>query len=471
MKNIFYFIFTALIISCNNDKDINTIIESNKLLDSVIEKELIDSYNDKQVIKLNKKQHEDSLYENSCEEPKGIKLMKELYVNLPFEIKKNIDKKNGLNFCFYSTDDPSKIDEYYKKIKKQINFQQHNIGIKCIKFTLNDSTNLRFYLSTKDGKDYKLFKIRSTVVSKYLIDYGHVTFTNYYFNKGLKLVFCEEYVEDHVCIGNPLDYITISIFDKTYVAKLESESEFIADQWNKELRLNILDSSGNNCFENTDYLNNELNLNFIDKFKKIHLERLDNTWEIELRNNNPYPNNYIQLINDYLNHHKEINFKVNEGFIINDSTYLPLTEQRLNSLEDFIKYANPCNYNSSFMYSEHLNKNILSFEKLKLNKNDTSYYLNGKLYEGIVKVIDPEYGDNVEGNQYYTISKGRLNGPFYQQIAEGSEQLFGHYQNGKRHGSFTIMSGDLDCWPTQSVKYHMGNVQEGGDIEFLKHLF
>ena len=75
------------------------------------------------------------------------------------------------------------------------------------------------------------------------------------------------------------------------------------------------------------------------------------------------------------------------------------------------------------MYSEHLNKNILSFEKLKLNKNDTSYYLNGKLYEGIVKVIDPEYGDNVEGNQYYTISKGRLNGPFYQQIAEGSEQF------------------------------------------------
>ena len=47
------------------------------------------------------------------------------------------------------------------------------------------------------------------------------------------------------------------------------------------------------------------------------------------------------------------------------------------------------------------------------------------------------------------------------------EQLFGHYQN-KRHGSFTIIH--VDCRPTQSVKYHMGNVQEGGDIEFLKHL-
>ena len=183
----------------------------------------------------------------------------------------------------------------------------------------------------------KISKCRSCSGTKLIesLDLGYQSLTGIFPSKKnqkissgrLKLVFCEEYVEDHVCIGNPLDYITISIFDKTYVAKLESESEFIADQWNKELRLNILDSSGNNCFENTDYLNNELNLNFIDKFKKIHLERLDNTWEIELRNNNPYPNNYIQLINDYLNHHKEINFQVNEGFIINDSTYLPLTEQ------------------------------------------------------------------------------------------------------------------------------------------------
>ena len=143
------------------------------------------------------------------------------------------------------------------------------------------------------------------------------------------------------------------------------------------------------------------------------------------------------------------------------------------TIEILIKYANPCNnveYDSTF-YAVHLNKRILNFNSLYQNTNDTSYYLNGKLYEGIVKVIDPEYGDNVEGNQYYTISKGRLNGPFYQQIAEGSEQLFGHYQNGKRHGSFTIMFGDVDCRPTQSVKYHMGNVQEGGDIEFLKHLF
>ena len=34
MKNIFYFIFTALIISCNNDKNINITNDSNKLLDS-----------------------------------------------------------------------------------------------------------------------------------------------------------------------------------------------------------------------------------------------------------------------------------------------------------------------------------------------------------------------------------------------------------------------------------------------------
>ena len=39
MKNIFYFIFSLLIISCNIDKNINTTKESNNLLDSVIELE------------------------------------------------------------------------------------------------------------------------------------------------------------------------------------------------------------------------------------------------------------------------------------------------------------------------------------------------------------------------------------------------------------------------------------------------
>ena len=42
MKNIFYFIFSLLIISCNNDKKINTTKESNNLLDSVIELEATD---------------------------------------------------------------------------------------------------------------------------------------------------------------------------------------------------------------------------------------------------------------------------------------------------------------------------------------------------------------------------------------------------------------------------------------------
>ena len=35
MKNIFYLIFTALIISCNNDKNINTTNESIRLIDSI----------------------------------------------------------------------------------------------------------------------------------------------------------------------------------------------------------------------------------------------------------------------------------------------------------------------------------------------------------------------------------------------------------------------------------------------------
>ena len=143
------------------------------------------------------------------------------------------------------------------------------------------------------------------------------------------------------------------------------------------------------------------------------------------------------------------------------------------TIESFTKYADPCNNweNDSTFYAAQLNKRILNFNSLKLNTSDTSYYFNGKLYDGIVKVIDPEYGDGVEGNQYYTLSIGRLNGPFYQQIAEGSWQLFGHYQNGKRHGSFTKYHGDLECLPIESVKYNMGTIQEGGDIEFLDHLF
>ena len=165
MKNIFYFIFTALIISCNNDKDVNITYESNKLLDS--------TENTTDSVEL----APTPLSTDSANSE--VEISSDENHDFDYNFENIIGKYSHLNKFSLRPYDEAFIDTYYKytTIDGEENYY-------CL--AINDSTKLKFKLGYHDGTSNHLLKQDGTILESsglYIekIEVETIDMSNYYF--------------------------------------------------------------------------------------------------------------------------------------------------------------------------------------------------------------------------------------------------------------------------------------------------
>jgi len=141
------------------------------------------------------------------------------------------------------------------------------------------------------------------------------------------------------------------------------------------------------------------------------------------------------------------------------------------TVENLIKHTIPIsvksNNDSIFKIASHINKQIININCLKRNPIDSIFYFKEKAFTGAVKVLDLSFSTDEEEivfTKYYSIKKGKLNGPFFQ-IQEGSLWIYGNYKDGKKHGWFNEEHGDLDWKFYNKVLYKKGLIKEHKQID------